>query len=263
MQNVRPCDEHGILAIIDEVQSGMGRTGTMCAFEHYGVVPDVMAAAKGIASGMPEAAVVSDRAIMDRWSAGAHGTNYGGNPVGTAAAVATFSVIEEEGLPAKAVRMGQHLRAGLREIQAEHPVIGDARSLGLMVATEFVTPGGAPNPDAVDRVIQSCFEQKVLLLTAGTYDQVIRIIPPLIVTAEQVDAFLADYRNVVAALEDALGRRSTRSSADGAIVVWADTEVRPYNVVSHRPTSPSPPGPYANIASCRHKCARDPAARPR
>ncbi len=201
VQNVRRlCDEHGILLIMDEVQAGMGRTGTMWGFEQYGVVPDIMTAAKGIASGMPVSAVVSDRAIMDTWPPGAHGGTYGGNAVGTAAAAATFEVMRDERLPENAARLGAVLLAGLREIQADYPVIGDVRGLGLMVATEFVTPDGAPNPAAAAKVIAACLAEKTLLLTCGTYDQAIRIIPPLVVTEEQIREFLGVYRRAVASV---------------------------------------------------------------
>ena len=199
VQNVRRlCDRHGILLIMDEIQSGMGRTGRMWGFEHFDVVPDVVTVAKGIASGMPVSAVVADRAIMDRWAPGAHGGTYGGNAVGTAAAAATLEVMRDERLPENAARMGEILQAGLRRIQADHPVIGDIRGLGLMVATEFVQADGAPNPAAVQAVLRRCFDEKVLLLTCGTYDQVIRIVPPLVVTEEQILEFLDVYRRAVA-----------------------------------------------------------------
>ena len=201
VQNVRRlCDRHGILLIMDEVQSGMGRTGRMWGFEHYDVVPDIMAVAKGIASGMPVSAVVSDRAIMDKWAPGAHGGTYGGNAVGTAAAAATLEVMRDERLPENAARTGEILMTGLREIQADNPVIGDVRGLGLMVATEFVTADGSPNPEVVKTVLQYCQDEKVLLLTCGTYDQVIRIVPPLVVTEEQIREFLDVYRRAVAAV---------------------------------------------------------------
>ncbi len=199
VRNVRDlCDRHGIMLVMDEVQSGMGRTGTMWGFEHFGVVPDIMAVAKGIASGMPVSAVVADRAVMDRWAPGAHGGTYGGNAVGTAAAAATLEVMRDERLPENAAKMGDILLAGLREIQADHPVIGDVRGMGLMVATEFVTPDGAPNPEVVQRVVDRCFADKTLLLTCGTYDQAIRIIPPLVVDEGQIGAFLGVYRRAVA-----------------------------------------------------------------
>ncbi len=191
------CTKHGILLIMDEIQTGMGRTGKMWCFEHYDVVPDIITVAKGIASGMPVAAVVADRALMDKWAPGAHGGTYGGNAVGTAAAVATLQVMREERLPENAARMGEILMAGLREIQAAHPVIGDVRGLGLMVAVEFVKPDGSPNPEAVNQVIRMCLEEKVLLITCGTWDQAIRIVPPLVVTEEQIRQFLGIFRHAV------------------------------------------------------------------
>jgi 4-aminobutyrate aminotransferase len=201
LQKIRQlCDDHGIMLILDEVQSGMGRTGTMWAFEHFGVVPDIMTVAKGIASGMPVSAVVSSKTIMDKWVPGSHGGTYGGNAVGTAAATATLQVMRDEDLPGNADRMGAILMQGLKEIQADHPVIGDVRGLGLMVATEFVNPDGSPNPEAVKQVIANCLKEHVLLITCGTYDQAIRIIPPLIVTEEEIRSFLDIYRRAVAAL---------------------------------------------------------------
>ena len=200
MQKLRDlCDTHGIMLICDEIQTGMGRTGKMWGFEHFGMEPDIIAVAKGIASGMPVAAVVSDKAIMDRaWAPGAHGGTYGGNAVGTAAAYETLRVIEEEGLVENAARMGAILVDGLKEIQGDYPVIGDVRGLGLMVAAEFVTPDGSPNPAAVAKVMQVCLEHHVLLLNCGTWDQAIRIIPPLIVNEAQMREFLAIFRAAVA-----------------------------------------------------------------
>ena len=199
LQGVREiCDRHGILLILDEIQSGMGRTGTMWGYEHFDVTPDIMTVAKGVASGMPVAAVVSDRALMDRWAPGAHGGTYGGNAVGTAAAVATLEVMRDEDLPGNAARMGAILMDGLRDIQVDYPVIGDVRGMGLMIATEFVQPNGAPNPEAVKQVVASAFADKTLLITCGTYDQAIRIVPPLVVNEEQIRDFLDVYRSAVA-----------------------------------------------------------------
>ncbi|HEU0114977.1 MAG TPA: aminotransferase class III-fold pyridoxal phosphate-dependent enzyme [Thermomicrobiales bacterium] len=201
LQKIRQlCDDHGIMLILDEVQSGMGRTGTMWAFEHFGVVPDIITVAKGIASGMPVSAVVANRTLMDKWAPGSHGGTYGGNAVGTAAAAATLQVMRDEDLPGNAERMGAVLMQGLKEIQADYPVIGDVRGLGLMVATEFVHPDGSPNPEAVKQVIANCLKEHVLLITCGTYDQAIRIIPPLIVTEDQIRSFLDVYRRAIAAL---------------------------------------------------------------
>ena len=192
------CDRHGIMLILDEVQSGMGRTGKMWGFEHFDVVPDIMTAAKGLGSGMPVAAVVSDKAHMDKWAPGSHGGTYGGNAVATSAVVATLEVMRDEDLPANAARMGEILMAGLREIQADYPVIGDVRGLGLMVAAEFVKPDGSPNPEAVKRVVESAFNDKTLLITCGTQDQGIRIVPPLVVNEEQIHEFLEVFRRAVA-----------------------------------------------------------------
>jgi 4-aminobutyrate aminotransferase len=194
------CDKHGIMLIMDEIQTGMGRTGKMWGFEHYDVTPDIITVAKGIASGMPVSAVVSDKAIMDKWAPGAHGGTYGGNAVGTAAAAATLKVIREERLVENSARMGQILMDGLRAIQADHPVIGDVRGLGLMVAAEFVTPDGAPNPAAVASVIKACFDERVLLINCGTFDQAIRIIPPLVVNEQEINEFLRIFRRAVSSI---------------------------------------------------------------
>jgi len=201
VQKVRElCDKHGILLIMDEIQTGMGRTGKMWGFEHFDVIPDIITVAKGVASGMPVSAVVAEKTIMDHWAPGAHGGTYGGNAVGTAAAVATFKVVREERLVENSARVGQFLLDGLRAIQADYPVIGDVRGLGLMVAAEFVHPDGSPNPAAVAAVIKSCLEDHVLLINCGTFDQVIRVIPPLVVNEQQIKEFLSIFRSAVAAI---------------------------------------------------------------
>jgi len=194
------CEKHGILLIMDEIQTGVGRTGKMLGFEHFDVTPDIITVAKGIASGMPVSAVVSDKAIMDMWAPGAHGGTYGGNAVGTAAAYETLRVIKEEKLVDNAAAMGQLLMDGLRDIQADRPVIGEVRGLGLMIAVEFVTSDGAPYPAAVSQVIKGCLDERILLITCGTFDQAIRVVPPLVVNEEQVDHFLGVFRRAVAAL---------------------------------------------------------------
>jgi 4-aminobutyrate aminotransferase len=188
------------MLIVDEIQTGMGRTGKMWGFEHFGIEPDIMTVAKGIASGMPVSAIVSDKAIMDKWAPGAHGGTYGGNAVGTAAAYATLQVMKDERLVENSAALGSVLTSGLEEIQARNPVIGDIRGKGLMVATEFVRPDGAPNPEAVAKVIQKCQDEKVLLLNCGTFDQAIRIIPPLVVNETQINEFLDVYERAVTSL---------------------------------------------------------------
>ncbi|MCM8748595.1 aminotransferase class III-fold pyridoxal phosphate-dependent enzyme [Thermomicrobiaceae bacterium CFH 74404] len=198
LQNLRRlCDQYGILLIADEIQTGVGRTGRMWAFEHFEIVPDIVTVAKGIASGLPLSAVVANRELMDKWAPGAHGGTYGGNAVACAAGVATFEVMREERLPENAERVGNFLMAQLRELQDEFPVIGEVRGLGLMIGVEFVKPDRSPNPDAVKRVIQRAQELRTLLITAGEHDQVIRVIPPLIISQRQAEEFLDVFAEAV------------------------------------------------------------------
>lgn len=194
------CDEHGIMLVLDEIQTGVGRTGTMWGFEHFAVTPDIMTVAKGIASGLPVSAVVANKATMDKWPPGAHGGTYGANAVGTAAAAETLRVMRDEKLPQNAAVVGDRLAQGLRAIQGKYPVIGEVRGLGLMLAVEFVDQNGNPNASAVSKVIASCLEENVLLINCGTYDQAIRVIPPLVITKEQADEFLVIFENAVAKL---------------------------------------------------------------
>jgi 4-aminobutyrate aminotransferase len=198
LQNLRRlCDQYGILLIVDEIQTGVGRTGRMWAFEHFEIVPDIVTMAKGIASGLPLSAVVASRELMDKWAPGAHGGTYGGNAVACAAGVATFEVMREERLPENAERIGNFLMAQLRELQDEFPVIGEVRGLGLMIGVELVKPDRSPNPDAVKRVIQRAQELRTLLITAGEHDQVIRVIPPLIINQRQAEEFLDVFAEAV------------------------------------------------------------------
>ncbi len=194
----RICDEHGILLIADEVQSGFGRTGRWFAVEHFGVVPDILVMAKGLASGLPLSGIAARRELMERWIPGSHGGTYGGNAVACAAAVATIRVIREENLLENATRMGALLMDGLRSLQREFPVIGDVRGLGLMVAAEFTAPDGSPATDLAKRVVKGCFQRRLLLLTCGPWDNTVRWIPPLIVTAGQMEEALAIFHDAVA-----------------------------------------------------------------
>ncbi len=193
------CDEHGILLIADEVQSGFGRTGRFFAVEHFGVVPDVLIMAKGIASGFPLSGLAAPRALMDRWLVGTHGGTYGGNAVACAAAEATIRVLQE-GLVENAARMGAVLMAGLRDIQRRYPLLGDVRGLGLMVGAEFTLPDGSPATDLVKQILARCLADRLLLLNCGTYGQVIRWIPPLIVTQEQIESALHIFEGALAAV---------------------------------------------------------------
>jgi 4-aminobutyrate aminotransferase len=185
----RICDEHNILLILDEVQTGFGRTGEMFAAQVFDVRPDIMAIAKGIANGFPLSATVASRELMGRWLAGSHGTTYGGNPVACAAALATLDVIREEHLLENCRSMGKRLLDGFISLKAKYPVIGDVRGLGLMVAMELIVPGKdkTPDPRATMRVLKEALKRGLLAYMAGNQGQVLRLIPPLIVTEKQVD----------------------------------------------------------------------------
>ncbi len=196
------CDEHGILLIIDEVQSGFGRTGRFFALEHSGVVPDILVMAKGLASGLPLSGIAAPRALMDKWLPGSHGGTYGGNAVACAAAAATVAVIREEGLLDNATAMGERLLAGLHALKERHAVLGDVRGLGLMIAAEFTAADGQHGKLFASQVQKACLDERLLLLTCGVYGNVIRWIPPLIVTGEQIDAALDIFSRALERLED-------------------------------------------------------------
>jgi 4-aminobutyrate aminotransferase len=180
------CDQYGMLLVADEVQTGFGRTGKWFALEHSGVVPDIMIMAKGMASGLPLSGLAARRELMERWPPGSHGGTYGGNAVACAAATATIQVLRDEGLIENAVEMGQALTAGLRQLQEEYPEIGDVRGRGLMIATEFTNAAGEPWTERAKAAARAAFEEGLLLLTCGSYDNIIRWIPPLIVNGEQI-----------------------------------------------------------------------------
>ncbi len=184
-------DAHDILLVMDEVQSGFGRTGKFFGYQHADIIPDILIMAKGLGSGMPISGIAASAELMSKWRPGTHGGTYGGgNALVAAAASATIDVIREEKLVENAAAQGDYLMGRLRELQAEFPVIGDVRGLGLMVATEFTGEDGKPDPDTAKAVAQAALEQRLMLLTCGTYSNVIRWIPPLIVTSEQLDEAL-------------------------------------------------------------------------
>jgi 4-aminobutyrate aminotransferase len=186
--------ELGILLIADEVQTGFGRTGKMFAVQHQNVEPDILVMAKGIASGLPLSGIIARKDLLATWAPGTHGGTYGGNVVACAAALATLDVMEDEKLVENAAVRGTQMLAGLRALAAGRPAIGDVRGLGLMLALEFVKPGEGDgrvgDAEAVKRVIAEANKRKLLLLSAGSYAQVIRIIPPLVTTAEEIDLAL-------------------------------------------------------------------------
>jgi len=187
-------DKYGILLAVDEVQSGFGRTGKLFGFEHAGIEPDIIIMAKGLGSGVPISGIASRRELMDKWIPGTHGGTYGGGSmIATAAAKATIDVIREEKLVENAAAMGDYLITKLRGLQKKHPVMGDVRGQGLMVGVEFTGADGEADPVTAKAVAQSCLAQNLLLLTCGSYGNVIRWIPPLIVTQAQLDDALAIF----------------------------------------------------------------------
>src|SRR4030066_718367 len=195
------CDRNGILLILDEIQSGFGRTGKWFAQEHFGVTPDIMTVAKGIASGLPLSGVFSRFDLMKKWQTGTHGGTYGGNAVACAAGVASIKAMKEEKMPENARVRGEQLINRLRRAQLDFPVIGDVRGLGLMIGVEFRTPDRKPDKATTKAVVTECFNRKLMLLTCGTYDNVIRWIPPLVVTEKEIDTavdiFTDSMRSVV------------------------------------------------------------------
>ncbi len=178
-------DRHGILIAADEVQCGMGRTGKMFASEHFGLEPDIIALAKGIASGMPLGAMVA-RAELMSWKPGAHASTFGGNPVAVAASLATIELLEQE-LVDNAASVGAYLMDKLRDLPQRIPIVGDVRGLGLMIGIELVRDQKTKEraPDLRDKVVQMCFERGLLVLGAGPNS--IRLCPPLVINQDQAD----------------------------------------------------------------------------
>jgi 4-aminobutyrate aminotransferase len=181
------CDEYGIMLIVDEIQSGFGRAGKWFAQEHFNTTPDIMTVAKGIASGLPLSGVFSRLDIMKKWQTGTHGGTYGGNAVACAAGVASIRAMREEKMIDNSRIRGEQLINHLRRVQLDFPIIGDVRGLGLMIGIEFRTPDRKPDKATTKAVITECFNRKLMLLTCGTYDNVIRWIPPLVVTENEID----------------------------------------------------------------------------
>jgi 4-aminobutyrate aminotransferase len=198
MQGLRRiCDQHGILLIVDEVQSGMGRTGKMFACEHYDVKPDMVCIAKGIASGLPLGACVA-RADLMNWEPGAHASTFGGNPVCIAAALKTIELLEGA-LVGNSARVGEYLKSGLEKLMRKYDCIGDVRGMGLMIGVEFVEDrvSNKPAPELRDRVEVAAFDRGLILLGAGT--NTMRWSPPLILTQENVDVALEIFDEAIAA----------------------------------------------------------------
>lgn len=182
------CDKYGILLIFDEVQSGMGRTGRLFAYEHFGVKPDILTSAKGIANGFPLSAVIGKKEIMEQWPAGAHGGTFGGNPVACAAANAVLDELTDGGMLDNAAKMGDYFKEKLFALQKKYPsVIGDVRGLGLMLAMEMVHPDKTPDADITTAIRTKALEKGLLLLGCGTNHNIVRFIAPTIVTEKEID----------------------------------------------------------------------------
>lgn len=191
------CKDNGILFVADEVQSGFGRCGSFFAVDHYGIVPDIIVMAKGIASGFPFAAIGASKELMDAWPVGSHGSTYGGNPIGCAASLATIKIMKDPAFFENVNARGEQLRTGLRDIQSRFPAIADVRGMGLMNAIEFID-NGKPDSATCAHVIAHARENAhLLMMNAGTWGNIIRFMPPLIVNEEEINIALK-------AVEDAL-----------------------------------------------------------
>ena len=192
------CTDNGVVFVADEVQTGFGRTGAWFASEHEGVVPDLVTTAKGLGGGMPIAGVTGRAEIMDAVHVGGLGSTFGGNPVSCAAALAAIDVIESEGLVERAQKLGDRMFQRLTALQRETAGIGDVRGRGAMVAIELVRDDGSPDADRAKRICASCHEQGVIVLTAGTLGNVVRLLPPLVLDDnlldEGLDALAASVR---------------------------------------------------------------------
>ncbi|MGO4593945.1 4-aminobutyrate--2-oxoglutarate transaminase [Leifsonia sp. 2TAF2] len=199
------CTANGVVFIADEIQSGMARTGALYASEHFGVVPDLVLSAKGIAGGLPLAAVTGRAEIMDSAQPGGLGGTFGGNPVAAAAAIAVFETIERNDLLAQARRIENALKPALVKLQEKYDIIGDVRGIGAMIAVELVKPGTGqttkePNPEAVNAIVAAAAQQGILFLNAGTWGNVLRFLPSLAVSDELIADAVSVIDDAIAAL---------------------------------------------------------------
>jgi len=194
-------DQHGILFIADEVQTGFGRTGKMFAIEHYGVEPDILVTAKGIADGFPLSAFTTRPEIAATYKPGDHLSTFGGNPVSCAAALANIQFLQDEDLPARAAENGEYAMQKLREIQKHSPLIGEVRGLGLMIGVELVRDEKlTPANSEAEAVRDALLRQGVLVGVGGVYGNVVRFQPPLIITQEQIDRAVAAFSTALATI---------------------------------------------------------------
>ena len=181
------CDKHGILLIFDEIQTGIGRTGELYAYQTFGVKPDILTSAKALGGGIPLSAVIAKKEIMDAWPAGAHGGTFGGNPLACAAGLKTLEIIERDHLLDNCKKQGAYFIEKLHGLQEKYSCIGDVRGLGLMDAIEIVKEDGTPDPEKTAKIKELALEKDLLLLTCGSDHNVVRFIAPINVTAKEID----------------------------------------------------------------------------
>jgi 4-aminobutyrate aminotransferase len=191
------CNQYGILLVLDEIQAGFGRTGKWFGHQHFNIEPDIMTVAKGLGSGLPISSVVSRLDLMKKWVPGSHGGTFGGNVVSAAAGVATIKAMKEEKMLENAQARGSQLIAGLGHLQEKFPQIAEVRGLGLMIGTELHDANGKPDKGTAKSVVHACADRNLMLLTAGTWDNTIRWIPPLIVTKDQIDEALNIFESAL------------------------------------------------------------------
>ncbi|QPC81173.1 aminotransferase class III-fold pyridoxal phosphate-dependent enzyme [Phototrophicus methaneseepsis] len=194
------CDKHGILLVVDEIQSGVGRSGKFTALEHWGVAADIVCLAKGLGSGMPIGAVVASNKVMGQWVPGAHASTFGGNPVSCAAALATLDVFEEEGLLAHVTELGDYTLDRLTRFKADHPILKRIDGKGFMIGLDFVDANGEPAPKLRDAVVNQCYLDGLLTLGCGANG--IRFAPPLVLTRELLDEGLMILERAIAHIEE-------------------------------------------------------------
>ena len=192
------CDDHGILLIFDEVQTGIGRKGEVYAYQTFGVKPDILTSAKALGGGIPLSAIIAKKEIMDQWPAGAHGGTFGGNPLACTAGLKTLEIIHRDHLLENAKKQGAYLKEGLQELQKKYPKrIGDVRGIGLMVAMELVTEDQNPDAALTAEIKEKALQKNLLLLTCGSDHNVVRFIAPLIVKKEEMDQALHILKEVL------------------------------------------------------------------
>lgn len=191
------CDQYGILLIMDEIQSGFGRTGKWFAHQHAEVVPDIMTMAKGLGSGMPISGIAYKQSLQTNWIPGSHGGTYGGGPLACAAAIATVHTIREEHLVENAQQRGEQLITGLKSLAQQYPLLAEVRGLGLMVGVELIDAQGKPAVAEVGKILQEVNKRDMLLLSCGVRKNVIRWIPPLVSTAADIDDGLSRFTDAL------------------------------------------------------------------